>query len=116
MATGTAPYSQLSTISLFNNSTPYFSPNLRSGINSGLTWTATGSNSTYIATIPVSGVTANSIVQATIAQTPAGGDFTDAINCWLVSSYTGTNAINIIVAGNPTAPARFPIAWQIIKE
>ena len=90
-------------------------PNTQSGIASGLTWTATGLNSTYLATILVPAVSATSVIQATVAETPEGGDFSDAVNCWLVSCYGGAGAINFIVAGQPTAPARFKIAWQVIK-
>ena len=87
----------------------------QSGIASGLTWTATGLNSTYLATILIPAVTTNSVIQATIAVSPAGSDFTDAVNCWLVSCYGGAGAINFIVAGQPAAPAQFKIAWQVIK-
>jgi len=87
------------------------------GVANNLSWSATGLNSTYIATISLSGIDpVNDVVQSVISVTPAGGDFSDAVNCWLVSSYLGSNSLNFIVAGNPASPSRFPISWLVTRS
>ena len=104
--------SRADNISLF---APATTPDFPVGVANSLSWSPTGLNSTYLATINVPSVTANTLVQATIAVNPSGGDFTDAVNCWLVSCYCGAGAINFIVAANPASPTRFPIVWSVVQ-
>jgi len=95
---------------------PYSDGGFPNGVANSLTWTSTGLNSTYVGTISVPGVSTKTSVQATLAVNPTGGDFSDAVNCWLVSAYCGAGSINFIVAGNPASPTRFPIVWAVVDN
>lgn len=114
MSTGTYP--NLSNATLFNSSTPYYaSSTLPSGIESNLSWTA-GPSGTYLASVPVRGLSASSsVVSATVTYANGIVNTTDALNCWLVSSYAGANQLNFQVASLPATPASFCIAWQVLK-
>lgn len=114
MSTGTIPNSSLTANSLFNNHTPYYVSELPSGIASGLTWVA-GPSSTYLSSVTIPGLTASSIVSASVTYANGVVNTTDALNSWLVSTYTGANQINFQVAAQPTTPASFCIAWQVLK-
>ena len=115
MATGTIPNSSLTGNSLFNNHTPYYISELPSGIASGLNWSTAGPSGTYLSSVSVPGLTASSIVTASVTYANGVVNTTDALNSWLVSTYTGANQINFQVAAQPTTPASFCIAWQVLK-
>jgi len=92
---------------------PVESASYPSGIANGLTWATYGSG-TYASYITVEGVNANSVVQATLSVPQS--NITDAVNCWLVSSFaTNGSTIVFIVANNPSTASNFPISWQVVK-
>ena len=116
MATGTIPNTPLSSVSLFNGSTPFFQPNLPEGVANNLSWTAgpTGSGyASYVSTIPVKGLSSTSALSVSL-QAP-NTNVADAFNCWLATAYPTANTIHVVVAGNPTTPANFPISWAVTK-
>jgi len=84
-----------------------------SGIANNLTWTQIGSTGFYTASIPVRGISANTLIQSTLSVPPS--NTADVSNCWIVSSYSIPNNVVFIAAANPTTPSQFPIAWTVFK-
>ena len=88
---------------------------LPAGIASDLTWAA-GPSGTYYATIPVPGATPSTIF--TVTASTAQSNITDALNCWIVTSY-GTalagGGLLVYVAALPAAPASFKISWAVLQ-
>jgi hypothetical protein len=85
------------------------------GIASNLTWSA-GPSGTYTATIPVPGATPSTVFSVIAATTQA--NITDALNCWIVTSYGSALAgggLIVYVAGLPAAPASFKIMWAVLQ-
>ena len=81
------------------------------GIATNLTWTSSGGAGLYTASIAVNGVTATSVVTATIQ---AGADG-DVLNAWLAKAVPATNAINFYLASNPARPQELVISWQVTQ-
>jgi len=83
------------------------------GIANNLTWTQIGVTGNYTSSISVPGVGANALVQSTLSVPTS--NVTDGTSAWLISSYTTQDTLYFIVAGNPSTPAQFPIAWTVFK-
>ena len=86
-----------------------------SGIASDLTWAA-GPSGTYYATIPVPGATPSTVFSVIAATTQS--NITDALNCWIVTSYGSALAgggLIVYVAALPAAPASFKISWAVLQ-
>ena len=90
---------------------------LVSGIASDLTWAAGPAGSgTYYATIPVPGATPSTVFSVIAATTQS--NITDALNCWIVTSYGSALAgggLIVYVAALPAAPASFKISWAVLN-
>jgi hypothetical protein len=88
---------------------------LSTGIASNLTW-APGPSGTYFATIPVPGATPNTVFSVIASSTQS--NITDALNCWIVTSY-GTalagGGLLVYVAANPASTATFKISWAVLQ-
>jgi hypothetical protein len=90
---------------------------LPAGIASNLTWAAGPAGSgTYFATIPVPGATPSTIF--TVTASTAQSNITDALNCWIVTSYGSALAgggLLVYVAANPASTANFKISWAVLQ-
>jgi len=86
-----------------------------------------GGNTVYAATtIGVSPLlTSTSVISAALQSAPTTGNSTvdnaivaDGLNCWLITAYPTTangGSITFLLAGQPTQPAFFRIAWAVVK-
>ena len=101
-------------ISAMPNAQPLYAPYtpLPSGRAINLTWSANTPGTNYsTASITVPGVTATSVVMASIT----GGTYADTNNAWLMDHTTTANTITFNVYTQPVTPATFEVSWSVSK-